>query len=72
MTLHLNGRSTFFSMDTGAVVTVISKKIYTKIGSFDLKTLDKMFKGPSGDLLTCKGRVMGFFQKVGLFWLASD
>ena len=41
VTLHLNGRSIFFCLNTGAEVTVILEKIYTKIGSPDLKTFYK-------------------------------
>ena len=35
----------FFCIDTGAEVTVISEKIYTKIGSPELKALDNTVKG---------------------------
>ena len=51
MTLRLNGQSMFFYIDTGAEVTVILEKIYTKIGSPELKTLDKTLYGPGGDQL---------------------
>ena len=47
-------------IDTGAEVTVILEKIYTKIGSPELKTLDKTLKGPGGDQLGCKGRSVGY------------
>ena len=63
VTLCLNGQSTFFCINTGAKVTVILERICTKIGSPDLKALDEMLKGPSGDLLACKGRFMGYLQK---------
>ena len=66
VTLRLNGRSTFFCIDAGAEVTVISKKIYTKIGSPELKTLDKALKGPGGDQLVCKGRFVGYLRKGDL------
>ena len=66
MTLQLNGRSTSFCIDTGAEVTVISEKIYTKIGSPQLKTLDRALKGPGGNQLGCKGRFMGYLQKGNL------
>ena len=66
MTLRLNGRLTFFCIDTGAEVTVISEKIYTKIGSPELKTLDKTLRGPGGDQLGCKGRFVGYLQKGDL------
>ena len=39
------------------------KKAYVKIGSPELKTLDKTLKGPSSDRLACKGRFMGYLQK---------
>ena len=45
---------------------VISDKIYTKIGSPDLKILDKTLKGPGGDQLGCKGRFVGYLQKSDL------
>ena len=48
MTLHLNGQSTFFCIDTGAEVTVILEKAYAKIGSPELKILSKTVKGPGG------------------------
>ena len=60
MTLQLNGRSTFFCIDTRAEVTVISGKIYAKFGSPELKTLDKMLKSPGGDQLSCKGLFVGY------------
>ena len=41
----------------------ISKKAYAKIGSLELKTLDKLLKGLSGDQLACMGCFMGYFQK---------
>ena len=63
MTLNLNGRSTNFCIDTGAEVTVILEKAYTKIGSPELKTLDKKPKGPSGDQLASKGHFIAYLQK---------
>ena len=66
VTLHLNGRSIFFCIDTGAEVTIISKKIYTKIGGPDFKILDKTLKGPRGDQLGCKGDFVGCLQKGDL------
>ena len=63
MTLHLNGQSTNFCINTGAEVTVILEKDYTKIGSPESKTLDKTLAGPSSDKLACKGRFMGYLQK---------
>ena len=66
MALHLNGRSTNFCIDAGAEVTVISKKAYAKIGSPELKTLDKILKGPSSDQLSCNGRFMGYLHKGDL------
>ena len=47
-----------FCINTGAEVTVISDKAYAKIDSPELKTLDKMLQGPSGDQLACKGGFM--------------
>ena len=41
----------------------MSENIYTKIGSPELKTLDKTLKGPSGDQFSCKGHFMGYLQK---------
>ena len=66
MTLRLNGQSTYFCIYTRVKVTVISKKIYIKIGSPVLKTLDKMLKGPSDDQLNCKGHFVGYLQKGDL------
>ena len=66
VTLRLNGQAAFFCIDIGAEVAVILEKIYTKIGSLELKTLDKTFKGPSVDQLACKGRLMGHLQKGDL------
>ena len=48
VSLHLNGQPTT-SIDTGTEVMVISKKVYVKSGSHDLKLLDKKLKGPSSD-----------------------
>ena len=59
VTLRLNSRSTNFCTNTGAEVTVISEKVYAKIGSPELKTLDRTLKGPSSDQLACKGRFIG-------------
>ena len=56
VTLCLNHQSTNFCIDAGAKVTVISEKVYTKIGSPELKTSDKTLKGPRNDRLVCKGR----------------
>ena len=44
----------------------MSEKAYAKIGSLELKTLDKMLKGLSDDQLTCKGRFMDYLQKGDL------
>ena len=65
LTLRLNGRSVFFCKDTGTGVTIISEKAYANIGtcSPELKTLDKMLEGPSGDQLACKGSFIGYLQK---------
>ena len=60
MTLCLNGLSTNFCTDTGAEVTVISEKAYTKIGRPKVKTLDKTLKDPSSDQLARKGLFMGY------------
>ena len=66
VTLHLNVRSTLFCIDTREGDMVISKKIYIKIGSLDLKNSDKMLKGPSRDQLGCKGHFVGYLQKSNL------
>ena len=55
-----------FCINTGAEVTVISEKAYAKIGSPELKTLDRTVKGPRGDRLTYKGHFMGYLQKGDL------
>ena len=64
MTLRLNGQLTFFCMDTGAEVTVILKKIYTKIGSPELKTLDTTLKGPGRDTSVVKDSLWVTFRRV--------
>ena len=51
-----------FRINTGAEVTVTLEKAYTKIGSPELKPLDKMLKHPSNDRLACKGRFMVYIQ----------
>ena len=63
VTLRLNGRPTDFCIDTGAEVTVISEKSYTKIGSPNLKSLNKTLRGAGSNQLTCMGRFMGYLQK---------
>ena len=63
MTLGLNGQSKSFCTNTGGEDTVISEKIYTKVGSPELKTLAKTLKGPSGDQLACKGHFIGYLKK---------
>ena len=61
MTLRLNGRSMIFYINAGAEVKVISEKAYAKIGSPELKTLDKTLKVPSSDqLIACKRLFMGY------------
>ena len=64
-TLRLNGEPTF-CINTGAEVTVISEKIYTKIGSPDLKTLDKTLNGPGGGQLGCEECFVGYLQEGDL------
>ena len=41
----------------------ILEKAYTKIGSLELKSMDKTLKGPSSDRLACKGFFMGYLWK---------
>ena len=38
---------------------VLSEKAYAKIGSPELKTIEKTLEGPSGDQLACKGHFLG-------------
>ena len=54
----MENQLTFFCINTGEEATVISEKIYAKIGSP---------KGPSGDQLGCKRRIV--HDRV--FWRAS-
>ena len=49
-----------------AEVTVILEKIYIKIGSPELKTLDNTLKGPGGNPLGCKEHFVGYLQKGDL------
>ena len=62
LTPDLNGHSTIFCIFTGAEVTIILKKAYSKIGNPEMKTLDKTLKGLSSDRLACKGHFMGYLQ----------
>ena len=61
--LRLHGRQIDFCIDTGAEVSVIPEREYTKIGSPILKPLDRTLKGPSNDLLVSMGRFVGFLEK---------
>ena len=63
VTLQLNDNPTEFQINTGAEASIISERIYQKIGSPSLSQVMQTFKGPDQSILPIMGRFTGKLRK---------
>ena len=63
ITLSLDGKPVTMHIDTGAEVTVISKKMWKSVGRPHLSPADRMLHGPDRRALQTLGKFTGTFSK---------
>ena len=59
ITLRVNGKPTLFEIDTGAEVSVVSRRTHQQIGKPPLRPQQKTLRGPCEQVLPVKGEFTG-------------